>query len=130
MSTLHANILESFGRIPIVRIHRLAPAHVNLYAKLEAFNPMGSVKDRLALGVIEEAERGGRLRPDETVIEATSSRGARQPIRVLLRIRDGAFPQRAAILASDKSLSLIVHRRRAPLSLCAAGLVGASRRSM
>ena len=66
------SILETIGRTPLVRIRKLAPAHVRLYVKVEAFNPMGSVKDRLALGVIEDAERAGRLRPGQTVIEATS----------------------------------------------------------
>jgi cysteine synthase A len=68
----YANILETIGRTPVVRINRLAPAGVNLFVKIEAFNPMGSVKDRLALGVIEDAERSGRLKPGQTVIEATS----------------------------------------------------------
>ena len=65
------SILETIGRTPVVRINQLAPAHVKLYVKIEAFNPMGSVKDRLALGVIEDAERDGLL-PGQTVIEATS----------------------------------------------------------
>src|SRR5688572_3040965 len=68
----HSSILQTIGRTPVVRINRLAPPHVRLYAKLEAFNPMGSVKDRLALGVIEDAERSGALRAGQTVIEATS----------------------------------------------------------
>src|SRR5579863_7404798 len=67
-----SSILETIGRTPVVRIRKLAPAHVALYAKLEAFNPMGSVKDRLALGVIEDAERTGRLKAGQTVIEASS----------------------------------------------------------
>src|SRR5579863_2258210 len=66
------SILETIGRTPVVRIKKLAPEQVRLYVKIEAFNPMGSVKDRLALGVIEDAERTGRLRPGQTVIEATS----------------------------------------------------------
>jgi cysteine synthase len=66
------NILGTVGRTPVVRIQRLAPKHVRLYVKLESFNPMSSVKDRLALGVIEDAERSGRLRPGQTVVEATS----------------------------------------------------------
>ena len=66
------SILDTVGRTPVVRIKKLAPAHVRLYAKLEAFNPMGSVKDRLALGVIEDAEESGKLAPGQTVIEATS----------------------------------------------------------
>src|SRR5918911_2986789 len=68
----YANILETVGNIPVVRIGRLAPPDVNLYVKIEAFNPLGSVKDRLALGVIEAAERSGELKPGQTVIEATS----------------------------------------------------------
>jgi cysteine synthase A len=67
-----ANILETVGRTPVVKIGRLAPAGINLYVKVEAFNPLGSVKDRLALGVIEDAERTGKLKPGQTVIEATS----------------------------------------------------------
>jgi cysteine synthase A len=66
------NILETVGNTPVVRINRLAPAGINLFAKIEAFNPLGSVKDRLALGVIEAAEQTGQLKPGQTVIEATS----------------------------------------------------------
>lgn len=66
------SILDTIGRTPLVRLDRLAPAEVNLYVKLETFNPMGSVKDRMALAVIEQAERDGALRPGQTVIEATS----------------------------------------------------------
>src|SRR3954449_7883797 len=68
----HGSILETVGNTPVVRINKLAPAHVNLFAKIEAFNPLGSVKDRLALGVIEAAEKDGSLKPGQTVIEATS----------------------------------------------------------
>src|SRR5687767_391285 len=66
------HILATIGRTPVVRINKLAPPHVQVYVKIEAFNPMGSVKDRLSLGVIEDAERRGTLRPGQTVIEATS----------------------------------------------------------
>ncbi|MEM8975128.1 MAG: PLP-dependent cysteine synthase family protein, partial [Pseudomonadota bacterium] len=66
------SILDTIGNTPVVRLGALAPPHVELYAKLEAFNPMGSIKDRLALAVIENAERTGALRPGQTVIEATS----------------------------------------------------------
>ena len=66
------NILGAVGRTPVIRINKIAPDGVNLYAKVESFNPMGSVKDRLALGIIEDAERSGHLRPGQTVIEATS----------------------------------------------------------
>jgi len=69
---IHENILSTIGNTPVVRINKLAPSHVNLYAKIEAFNPMGSVKDRLALGIIEDAEKSGALKPGQTVVEATS----------------------------------------------------------
>src|SRR4051812_3443663 len=67
-----ANILETVGNTPVVKINNLAPANVNLYVKIEAFNPLGSVKDRLALGIIEDAEKKGALKPGQTVCEATS----------------------------------------------------------
>lgn len=69
---IYDNILGTIGNTPVVRINKLAPDHVNLYAKIEAFNPMGSVKDRLALGIIEDAEKSGALKPGQTVVEATS----------------------------------------------------------
>ena len=72
MARLYANILETVGHTPVVKIGKLAPPGVSLYVKVEAFNPLGSVKDRLALGVIEAAERSGALKPGQTVIEATS----------------------------------------------------------
>jgi cysteine synthase len=66
------SILGTVGNTPVVRINRLKPPGINLFVKIEAFNPLGSVKDRLALGVIEAAERSGELKPGQTVIEATS----------------------------------------------------------
>ncbi|MEZ6024495.1 MAG: pyridoxal-phosphate dependent enzyme, partial [Hyphomonadaceae bacterium] len=66
------SILETVGKTPVVRVNRLAPEGVNLYVKVEAFNPLGSVKDRLALGVIEAAEKSGELKPGQTVVEMTS----------------------------------------------------------
>src|SRR3954453_20905893 len=66
------NILETVGRTPVVKVAKLSPPGVEVFVKLEAFNPLGSVKDRLALGVIEAAERSGELKPGQTVIEATS----------------------------------------------------------
>ncbi|WP_375202695.1 cysteine synthase A [Hyphococcus sp.] len=68
----HDNILGTVGNTPVIKINRLAPEGVNLYVKFEAFNPLGSVKDRLALGVIEAAEKSGDLKPGQTVVEATS----------------------------------------------------------
>jgi cysteine synthase len=68
----YASILETVGHTPVVRINKLAPPGINLFVKIEAFNPLGSVKDRLALGVIEDAEKTGKLKPGQTVIEATS----------------------------------------------------------
>ena len=72
MKNKFENILGTIGNTPVVRINKLAPEHVNLYVKLEAFNPASSVKDRLALGVIEDAEASGELKPGQTVVEATS----------------------------------------------------------
>ena len=72
MGTRYDSILGTIGHTPVVRINNLAPEGVNLFVKIEAFNPMGSVKDRLALGVIEDAERRGDLKPGQTVVEATS----------------------------------------------------------
>ena len=72
MGHRYKNILETVGRTPVVRLNRIPPEGINLYVKVEAFNPMGSVKDRLALNVIEEAEKSGALQPGQTVIEATS----------------------------------------------------------
>jgi len=68
----YENILDTIGNTPLVKLQKLAPAGVNVYVKLESFNPMGSVKDRMARAVIEAAERSGELRPGQTVIEATS----------------------------------------------------------
>jgi cysteine synthase A len=70
--TRYNSILETVGNTPVVKINRLAPEGIDLYVKVEAFNPLGSVKDRLALGVIEDAEKKGLLKPGQTVIEATS----------------------------------------------------------
>ena len=69
---IHDSILNTVGNTPVIRINRLAPEGVEMYVKAEAFNPLGSVKDRLALGIIEDAERRGALKPGQTVVEATS----------------------------------------------------------
>ena len=69
---IHASILDTVGRTPIVRINRLAPPGVTMYVKIEAFNPMSSVKDRLALAIILDAEARGVLKPGQMVVEATS----------------------------------------------------------
>lgn len=68
----YANILETIGNTPLVRLNRLSPPGVNVYGKVESFNPLGSVKDRMARAVIEHAERTGALQPGQTVVEATS----------------------------------------------------------
>ena len=70
--TVHQNILDAIGNTPVVRLQHLAPEGVELFVKIEAANPMGSVKDRLALGIIEAAEKSGELKPGQTVVEATS----------------------------------------------------------
>jgi len=70
--SLHESIVDTIGGTPIVQLHRLVPAHVAMYAKVEAFNPGGSVKDRLAIAIILDAEQRGTLKPGQTVVEATS----------------------------------------------------------
>src|SRR3954466_6074140 len=69
---IYDNILGTIGRTPIVKINRLAPAGTTMYVKCEFFNPLASVKDRLAIAIIEDAERSGALKPGQTVVEATS----------------------------------------------------------
>src|SRR4249919_3939462 len=69
---IHDSILDTIGRTPVVRLRRIAPAGIELYAKVESFNPGGSVKDRLAIAIILDAEAKGLLKPGDTVIEATS----------------------------------------------------------
>ncbi len=69
---IHDSILDTIGNTPIIKLHRLAPPHVEVFVKVEAFNPAGSVKDRLALAIILDAEQRGTLKPGQTVIEATS----------------------------------------------------------
>ncbi|MBT8433835.1 MAG: PLP-dependent cysteine synthase family protein, partial [Gammaproteobacteria bacterium] len=72
MGHLYQSILDTIGNTPAVKINNIGPHNINLYVKIESFNPMGSVKDRLALGVIEDAERSGVLKPGQTIVEATS----------------------------------------------------------
>ena len=69
---IYQNILQTIGSTPVIKLSRIGPDHVDIYVKAESFNPMGSVKDRLALGVIEDAERSGQLQPGQTVVEASS----------------------------------------------------------
>ena len=69
---IYDSILDTIGNTPVVKLHRIAPAHVELYAKVEAFNPAGSVKDRLALAIVLDAEAKGLLKPGDTIVEATS----------------------------------------------------------
>lgn len=72
MKEIYDNILQTIGNTPVVKINKLAPKGVNIYAKIESFNPTSSVKDRLAIGVIEDAEKSGELKPGQTIVEATS----------------------------------------------------------
>ena len=69
---IYDSILHTIGRTPIVRVNRIAPPHVTMYVKCEYFNPLSSVKDRLAIAIIEDAEKRGTLKPGQTVVEATS----------------------------------------------------------
>lgn len=69
---IYNSIVDTIGRTPVVRINRLAPEGIHLYVKVESFNPMASVKDRLAWAIIQDAEQRGELQPGQTVVEATS----------------------------------------------------------
>ncbi len=69
---IYDSILDTIGDTPIVKLHRLAPDNVEIYVKVEAFNPAGSVKDRLAFAIVDDAERRGMLEPGQTIVEATS----------------------------------------------------------
>jgi len=69
---IYNNILDTIGNTPVVKLQKLAPDHVEIYVKIEAFNPMGSVKDRLAFAIVDDAERKGALKPGQTIVEATS----------------------------------------------------------
>ena len=71
-NVIYNSILETIGRTPIVRLNRTGPEHVNIYVKVESFNPLASVKDRLAYAIIKDATDSGALKPGQTVIEATS----------------------------------------------------------
>ena len=68
----YENILQTIGETPVIKINRLAPEHVDMYVKMESFNPMASVKDRLAFAIINDARKSGKLKEGQTVIEATS----------------------------------------------------------
>lgn len=69
---IYDNILETIGNTPVVRLNRMAPANIEMFAKVESFNPLASVKDRLAIAIVNDAERRGLLKPGQTVVEATS----------------------------------------------------------
>lgn len=69
---IYDSILDTIGNTPVVKLHRVGPDHVTIYVKIEAFNPLGSVKDRLAFAIIDDAERRGTIKPGQTVVEATS----------------------------------------------------------
>ena len=69
---IYDSILDTIGNTPVVRLNHIAPDNVTMYVKVEAFNPIGSVKDRLAFAIIDDAEKSGALKPGQTVVEATS----------------------------------------------------------
>src|SRR5262252_360666 len=69
---IYDSILDTIGNTPVVKLQRIPPKHVTIYVKIEAFNPLSSVKDRLALAIIDDAERRGAIKPGQTVVEATS----------------------------------------------------------
>ena len=69
---IYANILETIGNTPVVRLNNMGPSHVDVFVKVESFNPMASVKDRLAYAIVQTAEDQGQIKPGDTIIEATS----------------------------------------------------------
>ena len=69
---IYDSILDTIGNTPVVKLNKMAPDHVDIYVKIEAFNPLGSVKDRLAFAIVDDAERKGILKPGQTIVEATS----------------------------------------------------------
>jgi cysteine synthase A len=69
---IYNSILDTIGNTPVVKLNNIAPSHVDMYVKIESFNPMASVKDRLAFAIIDDAEKNGTLKPGQTVVEATS----------------------------------------------------------
>jgi cysteine synthase A len=69
---IYESILDTIGNTPVVKLRRIAPKHVTIYVKVEAFNPLHSVKDRHALEIIDDAERRGAIKPGQTVIESTT----------------------------------------------------------
>jgi cysteine synthase A len=69
---IYESILDTIGNTPVVKLHKVVPDHVEIYAKVEAFNPAGSVKDRLAFAIVDDAERRGTIEPGQTIVEATS----------------------------------------------------------
>src|SRR5258708_31023895 len=94
---IYDNILGTVGRTPVVRLNRIPPKNVEIYAKVEAFNPASSVKDRLALAIILDAEQRGTLKPGQTVIEATSGNTA---IALAMVCAAKGYPFVAAIAAT------------------------------
>ena len=104
MRQKYDSILETVGNTPVVRINNLAPPHVTLYVKVESFNPLGSVKDRLALGVIEDAERSGAIKPGQTVVESTRDCPAQQNPPVAF-LHTGAWHK--GIARSKHSLAVV-----------------------
>ncbi|MAW27737.1 MAG: cysteine synthase B, partial [Gammaproteobacteria bacterium] len=111
------NILQTVGSTPVVRINKLCERSVELFAKVESFNPMGSVKDRLAVGVIEDAERSGALKPGQTVIEATSGNTG---IALAMAAAVRGYPLKL-IMPSNQS-----ERRKGAMRACGAELIDVS----
>jgi cysteine synthase len=145
--TRYANILQTVGNTPAVKIGKLAKEGVDLYVKIEAFNPLGSVKDRLALGVIEEAEHTGALKRGQTVMEATSGNTgiglamvcAQKGYPVVVTMTETYSVERRKLLRFlgaewcsplQRNAPLAPPRRRSSLRRCTAGSSSASLRTM
>ena len=102
---IYQDILGTIGNTPVIRVNQLAPEHVDMYVKVEAFNPMASVKDRLALAIIDDAEASGELKPGQTVIEATSGNTG-IALAMVCAVRGHPF---VAVMADSFSVERRIH---------------------
>ena len=117
---IYDNILQTIGNTPVVRLNRMGPDHVDLYVKVESFNPMASVKDRLAYAIINDAEEKGTLAPGQTVIEATSGNtgialamaAAIKGYRMVLIMPENMSVERRAVMKAFGAEIILVTREQ------------------
>ena len=111
---IYDSILNTIGRTPVVRVNRLAPPQVTMYVKCEFFNPISSVKDRLAIAIIEDAERTGALKPGQTVVEATSGNTGIALAMVCAALGHPFVATMAESFSIERRKPIDAHDRRAP----------------